>query len=127
MRLPPPGRLDALACAALLLAALLACGGGRTADDAGAPVEQDPLRAKCGGRHPHHSDCKSRARAALKDPDSADFQSVLSEDYNMAQDCTETIRSYVRAKNSFGAEVRTDYMCTYDPKTQAISFQILKR
>jgi hypothetical protein len=107
---------------ALLLAALLACANGPGAGSDAAPSLED----KCGGKHVHASDCKPHVRAVLKDPDSAEFGGVLDAVFDTAPDCTQTYRNFVKAKNGFGAEVRTDFMCTYSPKTKAITFKVLR-
>jgi hypothetical protein len=91
-------RLIVLAVVALVVASL-ACngdGGGTsdTADEIGAFVM-----------------CKEFVRDRLKAPRTAKFQSVTQADFDYKGGQTWRVSSWVDAENSFGAMIRTDFVC----------------
>lgn len=104
-----------------LLAALLACAEGGGGDD-----PQAALTKKCGGDHDLESTCKSQMRWSLKDPSSADFASIFNSGFSTATNCTQTYSSFVEAKNGLGLVVRTNFSCTYNPKTKAVTLKVAR-
>src|SRR5690606_23832391 len=61
--------------------------------------------------------CRSAVERALKSPKSAEHPGMLDEDGKPTSKdgCTTVYASWVDAKNSYGASIRTRYVCTYDP------------
>ena len=62
--------------------------------------------------------CTDAVSQQLKAPGSADFQSKLDVDYRTSGGNNITIIGYVDAENSFGAKLRTDWMCSADVDSQ---------
>lgn len=76
--------------------------------------------------YPIFSSCKVYIKHQLKSPSTAKFQGM---DYQVSQGDTELmIKSYVDSQNSFGATVRTDWICkavhTGGSKTNAANWEI---
>ena len=63
--------------------------------------------------------CHLAVEKLLKAPKSAEFPGVFDDDRKPARmdGCTTTYGSWVDAPNAFGAKIRTNYVCVYDPRT----------
>jgi len=63
--------------------------------------------------------CHMAVEKLLKAPKSAEFPGVFDDDRKPARldGCTTTYGSWVDAPNAFGAKIRTNYICVYDPRT----------
>ncbi|MCA9643405.1 MAG: hypothetical protein KC492_22050 [Myxococcales bacterium] len=91
--------------------------------------EAERLRAACKvpkGAEIHAADatevqvlCQTTVRSHLKSPSSAEFPGLMDSDSKPTSidGCTTVYASWVDARNSFGAKIRTKYVCTYDPRT----------
>lgn len=71
--------------------------------------------------------CRDIVRDRLKAPSTADFPGIFDADSKptSADGCVMVYASYVDAQNSFGAKLRTKYVCTYDPRTGMLNVQVL--
>jgi len=63
--------------------------------------------------------CRMAVERVLKSPKSAEHPGIFDhDDKPTSKDgCTTVYVSWVDAQNSFGATIRTNYQCTYDPRT----------
>lgn len=71
--------------------------------------------------------CRDIVRDRLKAPSTADFPGIFDADSRptSADGCVMVYASYVDAQNSFGAKIRTKYVCTYDPRTGLLNVNLL--
>lgn len=63
--------------------------------------------------------CHMAVEKLLKSPKSAEFPGAFDDDKKPSSPdgCTTVYPSYVDAQNAFGAKIRTNYICVYDPRT----------
>jgi hypothetical protein len=94
---------------------------------------EDKLRAACGvaadapiyEAFAIRTQCQESVRPHLKAPGSADFPGLLDSDgtpFSM-DGCVTIYNSWVDSLNSFGAKLRQEYACTYDPRTGRTSIE----
>ena len=69
------------------------------------------------------SRCHAEISASVKVPGSEDFPSDDLHPHMVSDDgCNRIFNSSFTAQNAFGVKVRTNYSCTYDPRTSRIKF-----
>lgn len=64
--------------------------------------------------------CQQLVRENLKAPSTADFPSKTEEgfrEFKTDDGCHRTYNSYVESQNAFGVQIRTQYSCTFDPRS----------
>ena len=105
----------------------------RQADEQRRVAQEDQLRSACGllpgaAIHPAfgvRTECQTAVTPRLKAPGSAKFPGLLDEDgapYSM-DGCVTIYNSWVDSQNSFGANLRQEYTCKYDPRTGLSSIE----
>lgn len=70
--------------------------------------------------------CLAAITKVLKSPATAEFPGMFDGDRkpSSADGCTKVYTSYVDAQNAFGAKIRTNYVCTYDPRTGGVTTKL---
>lgn len=93
-----------------------------------APTASDPTTATatattgCKTHWEMHASCEEQVRSMLKAPSEAEFPGILDTriDVNPVT-CVNTWSSWVDAPNSFNANVRSQFVCTFDPGTGSLN------
>jgi hypothetical protein len=71
--------------------------------------------------------CRTSVERLLKAPKTAEHAGIFDDGKPTSIDgCTTVYASYVDSQNSFGAMIRTRYLCTYDPRTGMAAAEFVK-
>lgn len=72
--------------------------------------------------------CREMVKAQLKAPATAEFPGIFDSDGRPTSldGCKTVYRSYVDAQNAFGAKLRSQFLCTFDPVKDTVSARLLE-